>query len=156
MFNRRNSLLIIFISLTIVFKIYPQSEINISKQSGIYLSACIGYKYHFTRVEPFVYESNEVYKNYKAISLSIACDFYDTDRHIFGVEFIGFPYIYGKHPMSPRYFTITTSVFYRRNIFLYDNILVYPGSSITLFSNDSAHLFALALEFGVSYKFKNH
>jgi len=151
-------IIILFLNVLVLIKteVYPQNDVDSHNNTTVYLSAGLGYKYHFTKIDPYTYSTNEVYRIHYAFSLGVAADFWGEQRHIIGLELIGFPFVYGDHQMSPRYSTLISNIFYRRNIFLSKNILVYPTTGLAVFSNDAVQIFAVNVELGVAYTLNNY
>ncbi|MEW6655016.1 MAG: hypothetical protein AB1394_16325, partial [Bacteroidota bacterium] len=137
-------------------KMCPQNLVDSLNKSTTYLYAGIGYKYHFTKVDPYTYSKNEVYKNHYSFNFGVAVDFWGEQKHMLGLEVIGFPYVYGDHQISPRYFSVITSIFYRRNIFITNNIVINPAAGIVILSNDVAQMLAINFDLGLGYTWENY
>ncbi len=154
----KTKIIIFFLTVLILIKteVYSQEAVDSLNSTTVYLSAGLGYKYHFTEIDPYTYSRYEVYRNHYAFSLGVAADFWGGQKHIIGLELIGFPYVYGDHQMGPQHFSLITSFSYRRNIFVSKNILVYPAAGMVLFSNDASHMFTINVELGVGYTFKSY
>ena len=155
----RVKILFMFFYLFLIFmtEVCSQNEADsINNTTTYYLFTGLGYKYHFTKVDTYSYDTYEVYKNRYAFSLGIAADFWGGQKHFIGLEIIGFPYVYGDHLMSPQYFSLITSLFYRRNIHILNNIVFFPAAGLTFFSNDPAHMLTMYVDMGISYDLGNY
>lgn len=151
----RKCLLISCLIVCFMSQTYSQINIDTTNITTIYLSSGIGYKYHVNKIDA-VNQEKDVYKNHYSFVVDLAVDFWGKKKHILGLEFIGFPHVYGEHSMSPHYFTLLASVFYRRNIFVLNNISFSPAAQFTIFSNDASHLFTISLDLAVTYTLKNY
>lgn len=136
--------------------IHPQNIVDSLNKSTTYFYAGIGYKYHFTNVDSYTYSKNEVYRSPYSFIVGTALDFWGGQKHMLGFEVIGFPYVYGDHPISPRYFSFIFTIYYRRNIFITNNILINPAAGMVILSNDVAHMLAINLDLGIGYSWNNY
>lgn len=154
----KTKIIILFLTVLILIKteVYPQNDVDSLSHTRIYISAGLGYKYHFTKIEPYPYSFEEAYKNHYAFIFNIAADFWGGQKHIIGLELLGYPYKYGDGSMSPKYFTLISNFFYRRNIHLSNNITLFPAGGLSFFSNDPVHMLTVYLDIGISYDLGNY
>ncbi len=135
-------------SIDILTTNYSQSYSVIDNKRTFYLSTGIGYKYHINKPDNNV---DKAYNSSYAFTIDFALDFFGDQKNIFGLEFTGFPYVYGESPIYPKNFSIISNLYYKRNIPLNEKLSFQPSAGFTLFSNDAAQIFVPCLNIGISY-----
>lgn len=124
---------------------------NDSSKTTFHISAGVGYKYHIFEFDQWTKESNKVYQYHSSFIIDFAADFWGGQKHFIGIELLGYPYTYGDHQMAPKYFTIISNFFYRRNIAISKRISLFPSIGLAFFSNDANPMFTLYLDAGIKY-----